>query len=379
MNNAARGQTPVGLDKDSLRKVLNTYPSDTAKVATLIALGQQYENTQPDTAIVCYQQAGQLSQRLHLTRYDSLSQALLDRAMTRNIQQLKQALRQRGRVAILVMGILLLAALFIGNLSYYRQRLLLRLRVKEAQQAAQENLRLKAELEGHASERRWIAQEMQDEMGSKLESLLVLSEALGQEARTAGDAGDPGGVSTESPVADPGDLSGSLKESPVGDAGTIGKMQQTAEQLIRKTNEIVWTLSHEEDNLEGLITYIRSSAAQLLEQANIDARFAIDDTIPKMGLTPAFRRNVYLVVREAVNNIVRHSGASRAEINIHVGTGELTIVVQDNGRGIYKAGGSHLGNGIKNMQRWVEEVGGRMEIVAGAGTAISIAAPLSYL
>ncbi|MBS1605341.1 MAG: tetratricopeptide repeat protein, partial [Bacteroidetes bacterium] len=101
VNNSARGQMRVGLDKDSLRRILMTHPPDTDKVATLILLGQQYENIQPDTAILYYQQAGQLSQQLNYPagtiRYINNYTAVLnvrgrfDEALRLNLQALQIA------------------------------------------------------------------------------------------------------------------------------------------------------------------------------------------------------------------------------------------------------------------------------------------------
>ncbi|MBS1601417.1 MAG: hypothetical protein JST42_02030, partial [Bacteroidetes bacterium] len=361
-------------------------------------------------------------------RYDSLSQALINRTMLKNIQELetkyqverqqhdllrkdllleqkdKQAIRQRSWLIVAVTGVLLLAALFIGTWSYFRQRQQLQLRAMEALQAGQENLRLRATLEGQTSERQRIGQEMHDDMGSGLTSLLFLSRTLGRSADAVGTSGsnaaghpdgsdiprDPGGSDAGGSEAggDPSpDAAGHPDGSEIarapggnfaaGDPATIAKIRQTAEQLIRKMNEIVWTLNHEQDTLGSLVAYIRSHAAELLEQAGIDVRFDIAENIPDMQLTQEFRRNIYLAVKEAVHNIVRHSGAGVASINIHFDAAELTVIVQDNGRGIYKAGGNRWGNGMKNMQHRVEQVGGRMEITAGGGTSITIIAPLT--
>ncbi|WP_431213654.1 ATP-binding protein [Puia sp. P3] len=420
MNNAAHGQMAVGLDKDSLRQALATQRSDTARIATLILLGQQYFSTQPDTAIVYYQQALQLArafgdvnaqalvwqglaqgqylkgnyaaaERLLLgralpfatrhgqrevhrslllllsdveialgrprqaleyrRRYDSLSQSLA--------QKEKQAMRQRVWLVIAVAGVLLLGALFVGIWSYYRQRQLLRAREAEVLQVRQENVRLRATLEGLVGERQRISKEMHDDVGSGLTSLLFMSRTPGVGA-DGGDAGDGSGAGGDG-------AGGGAGGDAAGDHATIIRMQQTAEQLIRKMNEIVWTLSHDQDSLESLVAYIRSNAAEMLGQAGIDVRFNIDEDLPEKALTQEFRRNVYLVVKEAVHNIVRHSGASVAEIGVHLNGWELTVVVQDNGKGIYKAGGNRWGNGMKNMQRRVEQVGGRMEITAGGG------------
>jgi two-component system NarL family sensor kinase len=223
-----------------------------------------------------------------------------------------------GRLIVVVAGILLLAALVVGTWEHYRLRQRLHLREKEALEAVQENLRLKATLEMQAGEQQRISQEIRDDIVAGL----------------------------------------------------------TTEQLVRKMNEIVWTFNHEQDSLGSLVGYIRSNSAEMLGQAGIEVHFEIDEDIPEIALPPEFRRNVYLAAKEAVHNIIRHSGAGAAEIGVHVDGKELTVVVQDNGKGIYKAGGNHLGNGMKNMQRRVEQVGGRMEITTGGGMAITIVAPL---
>ena len=381
MNNVARSQMLVGLDKDSLRRVLVTPPSDTAKVATLILLARQLGGTRPDSAIIYYQEAARLSRQLNL----GPPYRLLGEAGTNDA-----ARRHYGLVIVLVLGALLLAALAIGILFYYRQRRQLQLKADEALQLRRENTRLIAVLEGQVNEQQRVSREMREDLGSELMSLLALSRAPGDRASTL--KIDPATTLKIDPATIPKiepastlkiDPATTLKIDPAStlkiDPDTLLKMQQKAEHLIRKTNEIAWMLDHEENSLGSLIVNIRSNATHLLEQAGIDLHFTIDNEVPAMAVTQEFRRDVYLIVKEAVNNTIRHSGASVVEISIHLDVGEMTIVVRDNGKGIYKAGGSHWGNGMKDMQRRVEQIDGRMEITAGAGTAITIVSPLPYL
>jgi len=277
---------------------------------------------------------------------------------------------------ILVVGVLLLAvALSIGILLHYRQRRLLGLQAKEVLRVREENTKLKALLDGRVNEQQLISLEIQNEIGSGLASLLAIISTDPTPITTKPASIIPKPAST---IADPTTVTAdptTVTTIPI----TIFKMQQTAEQLIRKTNEIAWMLDHEENSLGNLIINIRRNATHLLEQAGIDLHFTVDDEVPAMAVTQEFRRDVYLIVKEAVQNTVRHSGASVVEISIHIDAGGMTIVVRDNGKGIYKAGGSHWGNGMKDMQRRVEQIDGRMEITAGAGTAITIVSPLPYL
>ena len=307
----------------------------------------------------------QSSQRYRRS-YDSISQLLMNVPLLKNIQELetkyevmrqqhalvrkdllleqkdKQALRQRSWLIAAISGVLVLTALFILTWRFYRQKQQLHLRTIEALQTQQENVRLKATLEGQLNERQRIGQEMHDDMGSGLTSLLFLSRTLPAEAA----------------------------------AHTVVKMQNIAEQLIRKMNEIIWTLNHEQDTLDSLVAYIRSNMAETLEHAGIDFRCQVSEPVAALPLSQEFRRNIYLIVKEAVHNIVRHAGASAAAISIGVVDHQLGITVSDNGRGIDPSAGNRFGNGMKNMRRRAEQIGATLELVSRPGVYISVWAPL---
>lgn len=97
--------------------------------------------------------------------------------------------------------------------------------------------------------------------------------------------------------------------------------------------------------------------------------------MPDVILAQELRRNMYLAVKEAVHNACKHSGATTVTITI-ITDKELTVSVQDNGRGLDLAG-TALGNGLGNMRQRMENIGGNLEMVSEAGTLLRFSVPLS--
>jgi two-component system NarL family sensor kinase len=205
--------------------------------------------------------------------------------------------------------------------------------------ARQENVRLKALVEGQLQERHRIGQEMHDDMGTGLTSLLFLSRTLNEPQEA------------------------------------VEKIRYLSGSLIHKMNEIVWTMEHEHDTLESLIAYIRVNTSQSLENAGISYHFQGGEEIPQLSVSQQYRRNIYLTVKEAIHNIIRHAEATAAAISVTF-THELEIVIRDNGKGFVPAAGRRFGNGMKNMQERMAQVGGTFTILPGEGAMIRLTAPL---
>src|SRR5882724_3455613 len=98
----------------------------------------------------------------------------------------------------------------------------------------------------------------------------------------------------------------------------IEKISNNANDLLGKMNTIIWTMSSTNDKLDNMIAYIRSHALEFFENTNIDCHFIIEENIPSTEISGERRRNIFLCVKESLNNIVKHSKANDVWIKITI-------------------------------------------------------------
>jgi signal transduction histidine kinase/ligand-binding sensor domain-containing protein len=161
------------------------------------------------------------------------------------------------------------------------------------------------------------------------------------------------------------------------------RIQVTSEDLIRELGEIVWTINPDNDTLANVTAFMRSYLAHLFED-NPGTRLQLDfpepDAIPRQViLSPELKRNLLLILKEAVTNIVKHSRASEIRITLRVTKSSLELIIQDNGVGFESSeqnGG--FGNGLRNMHKRAEAIGATFNIssIRGSGTTIRLEMPL---
>jgi len=167
------------------------------------------------------------------------------------------------------------------------------------------------------------------------------------------------------------------KERLKGRAGEIEPMLESIGESSRKMLEsmadIVWTINPENDNFEKIILRMRSFAYELLNAREIDFEFTADDAANKLNLPMDARKNLYLIFKEATNNLAKYSGANKAAISITMDKNNLAMLIRDNGKG-FDVNGPSAGNGLKSMRKRAEEIGGRLliESESEAGTTIQL-------
>lgn len=121
----------------------------------------------------------------------------------------------------------------------------------------------------------------------------------------------------------------------------LGQIYETVRQITRSMDEIVWAVNPKNDHLDGLVSYLVSYAQSFLRIAGIRCRLDLPDHLPAASLTSQVRHNLYLCQKEALNNIVKHSGADEVTIAMRVVANSFTLTISDNGR----AGGTNGRNG----------------------------------
>src|SRR5262249_16681418 len=119
-------------------------------------------------------------------------------------------------------------------------------------------------------------------------------------------------------------------------------------------------------------------AEEFLRPALIRCRLDIADSLPSTPLTSEIRHNLYLAFRETLNNVVKHSRATEIWLRIHLERGALRIVLEDNGCGFSTTPAPTNGDGLSNLRRRMEKIGGDFEVEShpGAGTRCRISLPL---
>lgn len=198
-----------------------------------------------------------------------------------------------------------------------------------------------------------IATDLHDEVGSSLSQIAILSEV----ARMR------------------------LPRNAQSDAAIepMEKVAVTSREAVDAMSDIVWAINPQRDQLSDLTQRMRRFASETLTALDIRLRFRAPEQ--DLSLDADVRRQVFLLFKESVNNIVRHAKATEVEIDFALTDHHLTLRVWDNGRGFAETApqpGQNGGNGLLSMRRRAAELGGRLEVISGNGdgTTVKLEAPL---
>ena len=197
-------------------------------------------------------------------------------------------------------------------------------------------------------ERARIAQDLHDDLGSSLTRISLLS-----------------------------DLARADKDSPSQVEVHAQKISQSAGQTVRALEEIVWALRPGSDSLQSLVEYIAHFANELFDGDNAHCRLDLPQDLPARSLPPEMRHNIFLVVKEALTNALKHGQAREVRVQAKASARTLEMVVQDDGQGFEaqalppKPGKQQ---GLGNMRRRAADMGGTLavESAPGKGTAVRL-------
>lgn len=210
--------------------------------------------------------------------------------------------------------LIILIGLIIAGIWYYR---------------SQQRLRLEVFRES-------LARDLHDEMGSTLSSIRFFSEFAKQQV--------PEGTPEVSTL--------------------LERISASASALSESMQDIIWAMKRRNDQLEDLSARMVEFGLRLLEARDIAFKTRIDAGFSGKSLSPEIRRNLYLIFKEAVNNAAKYAEASEVELTLSMKKGRLFMKIKDNGKGLDISFGheSRGGNGLHNMKKRAEEIGGNLEI-----------------
>ena len=152
----------------------------------------------------------------------------------------------------------------------------------------------------------------------------------------------------------------------------IEKISSSANELLDNMNAIIWTMNSSNDLFGNLVAYIRSYAIEYFENTGIKCNITIATDLPEFVVTGDVRRNVFLVVKEALNNILKHAKATEASLVLRREGSGISFFIHDNGTGIDFENLRRFGNGLKNMKQRMIIAGIDFSIENKNGTLITL-------
>jgi signal transduction histidine kinase/Tfp pilus assembly protein PilF len=200
-------------------------------------------------------------------------------------------------------------------------------------------------LKKRIAERARISHDLHDDIGSNLSKIALLGEVVKQN------------YNYESKVH-------------------LDKIISSSHEALQNMSEIVWALNPKNDMLENLTSYTRKYAMEYCDVANIKCKVNLHGSIPNIPLSGEQRRSIFLSVKEALHNIVKHSGAAEAEISFIKNEREFEVMIRDNGKGFHLVN-NHFGNGLQSMQKRMTEIGGKFSVENKSGTTVRFSVPLT--
>ncbi len=245
-------------------------------------------------------------------------------------------------------GLFLELVFFLAGLNHKNRRQLIA-QTKERETLKAQNLLKEYEKEiavykAQQEERQRISADMHDELGAGMTAIRLMSEIARNKMK---------------------------ENTPV----EIEKISQSANDVLNKMNAIIWSMNIGNDTVDNLISYIRSYALEYFDNTPVQCKVNTPDNIPDKELTGDKRRNIFLCIKETLNNVLKHSTASLVTIEISTNH-QLHIRVSDNGKGIDLQNLRQFGNGLKNIGRRMESIGGEFRIENNNGTVTILELPL---
>ena len=163
-----------------------------------------------------------------------------------------------------------------------------------------------------------------------------------------------------------------------GDAHAhLPALAQSAREAVTALDGIVWAVNPRHDTLASLFEYTGQQAADMLRSAGLRCRVDFPHDVPERRIHADFRHHLHLLMREAVNNAIKHAGATEVALHAELLPDSLRIVVRDDGKG-FEPGDTPSGHGMANMQERAQALGGKCVISCKVGSGTTVACDLPW-
>ncbi len=192
-------------------------------------------------------------------------------------------------------------------------------------------------------ERNRIARDMHDDIGSELSKISVTCGALKKELGT-----------NEKMIAE------------------LDMIKGSTEAIVNNIGNIIWALNPINNTTENLLGYIREYAYDFLEIHGIKSYFSFPEELQSFALAHEVRTHIFMVIKEALHNIVKHAKATSVTLIIIIEAHKFSCTIKDDGVGFSENNKNNFGNGLRNMQQRISEIGGVFNIQSQAEKGTSM-------
>jgi signal transduction histidine kinase len=201
------------------------------------------------------------------------------------------------------------------------------------------------ELQAREDERSRLAADMHDDLGAGLSTIRMISELAVQKDADA------------------------LKQD-------IRRISIRSEELVESMRQMIWAMSSNSNSLEDMVVYIRGYSREFLDDHHLNLQFEIPEHIPDVLISGPVKRNLFLVVKEVLHNIVKHAKATSVNITMDYSQDRFSVIIADDGIGFSESGNNRFGNGLKNMERRIKDLQGTVDFENKNGTVVRIQVPV---
>lgn len=265
--------------------------------------------------------AKQLAEMQTLYQTEKQQRQISSLKQNEQINRLKMAqqelLIQKRNYQIFFAAFIIIATFSIGYMLFVRH------------QHAQKMIQRKAVKDAQSKERSRIAQDVHDDIGSGLSKITLMASSATSRLQQHG-------LESKEVLA----------------------IAQVSKDLVENMRDLIWVLNPENATLDNLVARIREYCSDYLEVCSVTAETDIQDDIPEIKISQQVQRNIFLTVKEALHNCIKHAGCNAIAIKLYFINQELQITITDTGKGFDGNSLIGKGNGLRNMQQRIEAIGG---------------------
>lgn len=198
--------------------------------------------------------------------------------------------------------------------------------------------------------RQGIAADLHDDLGASISNIYLMAELASQHKETL----------------------------PADTREQLALIKEESDAVNRSIQDIIWNINPEHDKLNDLLIRMRRRASELFEQHNIEYEFELDQGIDDVVLQAENKKDLYLILKEAINNLLKYANCSQAYIRITKNGRDLDVLIRDNGQG-FDLDNTPASNGLNSMKMRAKKLKGALQIhsVPTSGTEIHLTFPIT--